>query len=131
MLDQMQNSSCNPKLLSPLTLAFMGDGVYEMLVRERLVTINRPVGTLHKKTVELVNAHAQAQAIQKIMDMLTEDEMAIYKRGRNANGIRHPKNADLTEYRMATGLEALFGYLYLSDNQARLYELFDIIFIEE
>lgn len=130
MLEQMQNGG-NPKLLSPLTLAFVGDGVYGLLVRERLVMINRPVGTLHKKSVELVNAHAQAIAIQAIMDKLTEDELAIYKRGRNANSVRHPKNADLTEYRMATGLEALFGYLYLSNNQARLYELFNLIFPEE
>lgn len=129
MLEQMQNN-CNPKLLSPLTLAFVGDGVYGLLVRERLVMINRPVGTLHKKSVELVNAHAQALAIQSVMDKLTEDEIAIYKRGRNANSVRHPKNADLTEYRMATGLEALFGYLYLSNNQARLYELFNMIFPE-
>ncbi|MBR5273531.1 MAG: ribonuclease III [Clostridia bacterium] len=131
MLEQMQNHNCNPKLLSPLTLAFIGDGVYGMLVRERLVLINRPVGALHKKSVELVNAHAQSLAIQKIMDMLTEDEIAIYKRGRNANSVRHPKNSDLTEYRMATGLEALFGYLYLSNNQTRLYELFNMIFTEE
>ncbi len=130
MLEQMQNGG-NPKLLSPLTLAFVGDGVYGLLVRERLVMVNRPVGTLHKKSVELVNAHAQALAIQTIMDKLTEDELAIYKRGRNANSVRHPKNADLTEYRMATGLEALFGYLYLSNNQARLYELFNLIFPEE
>ncbi len=130
MLDKMQ-SSCNPKLLSPLTLAFIGDGVYGLLVRERLAAVNRPVGTLHKKSVELVNAHAQALAIQSIMDKLTEDEIAIYKRGRNANSVKHPKNSDLTEYRMATGLEALFGYLYLSNNQERLYELFNIIFPEE
>jgi len=130
MLEQMQNG-CNPKLLSPLTLAFIGDGVYGLLVRERLVMINRPVGTLHKKSVELVNAHAQALAIQNIMDKLTEDEVAIYKRGRNANSVKHPKNSDLTEYRMATGLEALFGYLYLSNNQERLYELFNMIFPEE
>ena len=130
MLEQMQNGG-NPKLLSPLTLAFVGDGVYGLLVRERLVMVNRPVGTLHKKSVELVNAHAQALAIQAIMDKLTEDELAIYNRGRNANSVRHPKNADLTEYRMATGLEALFGYLYLSNNQARLYELFNLIFPEE
>lgn len=130
MLEQMQNG-CNPKLLSPLTLAFIGDGVYGLLVRERLVAVNRPVGTLHKKSVELVNAHAQALAIQSIMDKLTEDEIAIYKRGRNANSVKHPKNSDLTEYRMATGLEALFGYLYLSNNQARLYEIFNLIFPEE
>ncbi|MBR5774034.1 MAG: ribonuclease III [Clostridia bacterium] len=130
MFEQMRGK-CNPKLLSPLTLAFIGDGVYGLLVRERLVMVNRPVGTLHKKSVELVNAHAQAMAMQSIMDKLTEDEIAIYKRGRNANSVRHPKNSDLTEYRTATGLEALFGYLYLSDNQARLYELFDMIFPEE
>ena len=130
MLDNIQNN-CNPKLLSPLTLAFIGDGVYGMLVRERLVLINRPIGALHKKSVELVNAHAQAMAVQKIMDKLTEDEVAIYKRGRNANSVRHPKNADLTEYRMATGLEALFGYLYLSKSYTRLYELFNMILPEE
>ena len=120
----------NPNQLSPLTLAFIGDGVYSMLVRERLVKTNRPVGELHKMSVELVNAKAQSNAFDKIAGVLTEEETVIYKRGRNANGTHHPKNTDVLIYRRATGVEALFGYLYLSNMHERLYELFEIIFPE-
>ena len=117
-----------PKLLSPLTLAFIGDGVYSILVRERLVCdSNCPVGQLHKMTVENVNAHAQSQAINKIMDSLTDEEISIYKRGRNSNSTHHPKNSDVIEYRQATGLEALFGYLYLSGRDDRIKQLFEMI----
>ena len=112
----------HPKQLSPLTLAFLGDAVFELLVRERFVTDgNAPVAKLHKKTV------AQSRAIFLLEGLLSEEETDIYKRGRNANGHHVPKNADPVEYRRATGLEALFGYLYLKGEQARIRFLFDHI----
>ena len=119
----------DPKQLSPLALAFIGDGVYSLLVRERLLQISgKPIGELHKESVKLVNAKAQSNAIELISEKLTEEEMGIYKRGRNANSAHHPKNTDVIDYRRATGVEALFGYLYLSNRLDRMYELFDIIF---
>lgn len=118
----------SPRLLSPLTLAFVGDGVYELLVRESLVcAANRPVHELNRRSVEMVRAGAQAQALKKIAPMLTEEEQAIVRRGRNAHPNHSAKNASVTDYRLATGLEALFGYLYLSDQTARLRTLFDQI----
>lgn len=118
----------NPKMYSPLVLAYMGDVVYELLVREKMVEkANMPVNKLHKSTVEYVCASAQSRGLELIMDMLTEEEVAIYKRGRNANGNHVPKNANAQEYRRATGLEALFGYLYLTKQEDRIEELFRII----
>ncbi len=118
----------NPKQLSPLNLAFIGDCVYEMLVRETLVVeANRPVNDLHRESVKYVSAKAQTRAYDKIKDILTEEETAIYKRGRNAKVGHNPKSATQGEYHIATGIEALFGYLYLTEQQDRLRELFKII----
>ncbi len=118
----------DPKLLSPGTLAFMGDAVYELYVRQRLVErANMPVNKLHKLAVEKVRASFQSNAYSVIEEQLTEEEQNIWKRGRNANNIRAPKNADLVEYRRATGLEALFGYLFLLGRRERLEELFELI----
>lgn len=118
----------NAKQLSPLNLAFVGDCIYEILVRETLVTdANRPVNDLHKESVKFVSAKAQTEAFEKIKNCLTEEEMAIYKRGRNAKVGHSPKSATEGEYHCSTGIEALFGYLYLTDNTARLKELFAII----
>ena len=118
----------HPKQLSPLTLAFLGDAVFELLVRERFVADgNAPVAKLHKKAVAIVCASAQSHAISLLEDLLSEEETDIYKRGRNANGHHVPKNADPIEYRRATGLEALFGYLYLKGEQTRIRFLFDHI----
>ena len=115
----------NPKQLSPLNLAFIGDCVYEMLVRETLVVeANRPVNDLHRESVKYVSAKAQTRAYDKIKDILTEEETAIYKRGRNAKVGHNPKSATQGEYHIATGIEALFGYLYLTEQQDRLRELF-------
>ena len=110
------------RTVSPLTLAFVGDGVYEMLVRERLVCLaNRPPRELHRETVKLVRAEAQSEAMERLLPLLTEKETAVYKRGRNAHTARNSE-----EYHRATGLETLFGYLYLSDEIDRVRELFDI-----
>ncbi len=118
----------NPKQLSPLNLAFIGDCVYEMLVRESLVAkANRPVNDLHRLSVNYVSAKAQTQAYDKIKDLLTEEEEAVFKRGRNAKVGHNPKSATQGEYHIATGVEALFGYLYLSGETERIKELFGII----
>jgi ribonuclease-3 family protein len=106
--------------LSPLALAFVGDGVYSLMVRERLLAqANRPVNDLHRLAVAEVRAEAQAAAIARLLPILTEEETAVFKRGRNAHTAR--SGAD---YHNATGLEALFGYLYLSDRIERVRELF-------
>lgn len=123
------NMPCDPKLLSPLTLAFIGDGVFELMVREKVVcTANCPAGELHKQTVERVKAAAQSEAYKKIQPVLTEAEASVYKRGRNAHTARVPKNANIADYHSATGFEALFGYLYLTGGVERLRALFEIIF---
>lgn len=121
----------NPNELSPLTLAFVGDCVYELFVRESLVCeANRPVNDLHKLSTAKVCAGFQAEALKKIDCVLTEKEKAVAKRGRNAHSNHTAKNASVIDYRLATGLESLFGYLYLNGESDRLKELFKII-IEE
>lgn len=118
----------NPGLLSPLALAFIGDGVYELLAREHLLTQgNAPVGRLHSRTVELVSAAAQSEAYEAVAPLLTPEEAAVYRRGRNANTTRCPKHTEPAVYRRATGIEALFGWLYLSGQVARANELFGVI----
>ena len=106
--------------LSPLALAFVGDGVYSLMVRERLLSqANRPVNDLHRMAVREVRAEAQAAAIDRLLPLLTEEEEAVFKRGRNAHTAR--SGAD---YHRATGLETLFGYLYLDGRIDRVRELF-------
>lgn len=118
----------NPEELSPLTLAFMGDCVYEMLVREALVVqANRPSNELNRNKVRFVSASAQAEAYQLISEGLTEKELQIFKRGRNAHTTHTPKNMSSADYHAATGLEALFGYLYLNGEITRMRELFSEI----
>lgn len=118
----------DPDLYSPLTLAFIGDAVYEVLVRERLLEHgSRSAGELHKMAVMQVKASAQAGAYEFIRPALNERESAVMKRGRNANGTHVPKNSSPADYRRATGLEALFGWLYLHGERARIRELFDMI----
>lgn len=118
----------NAKQLSPLNLAFIGDCIYEIMVREMLVTdANRPVNDLHCESVKYVSAKAQTEAYSKIRDMLTEEETAVFKRGRNAKVGHSPKSATEGEYHCATGIEALFGYLYLTEQTDRIKELFSKI----
>ncbi len=114
-------------LSSPQTLAFVGDAYFGLLVRLRLAKVERPIGELHAMSVKLVNATAQAKGAAAIMDMLTEEELSAFKRGRNAHQKHTPKNSSVAEYHAATGLEALFGYLKLNDNHQRAEQLFDII----
>ena len=115
------------KQLSPSVLAFVGDGVYGLFVRTKLSEVNRPSGELHKMSVQYVNACSQAKAYEIIADALTENEMGIFKRGRNFQTHSAPKSSTLGEYHTATGLECLFGYLYLSGENERAKELFELI----
>ena len=109
---------------SPLTLAFMGDCVFEIVIRSIVVGRgNRQAGSLHKIKSSVVNAKVQARMIEALMEELTEEERAVYKRGRNAKPHTVAKNASVNDYRKATGLEALFGYLYLSGQEDRILEL--------
>ena len=117
----------NVNLLSPSVLAFVGDGVYGLCVRTKLALINRPSGELHKLSVEYVKATAQAKAFCIIEPFLTEEEISVFKRGRNFHTNSTPKSATNKEYHTATGLEVLFGYLYLDGQQERINQLFDII----
>ena len=111
------------RLYSPQALAFLGDAVYELLVRERIVLkANRPVSELHLQAVEQVRASYQSQAV--IEPLLTEEEAAALKRGRNLNSVKPPKNGNVRDYRRATGLESLFGYLYVQGRLERINELF-------
>lgn len=111
-------------MYSPLVLAYVGDAVYEIMVRTKVVNEgNAQVNKLHKKTAGLVKASAQAQVIMALEGELTEEEHAVFKRGRNAKSASMAKNATMKDYRMATGFEALVGYLYLSEQYRRLAEL--------
>ena len=115
-------TSQEARRLNPLQLAFLGDGVYELFIRGYLLSDNTAlnVNRLHKEAITYVKAHGQSEIIKAIEKELTEEELYIYKRGRNAKSATVPKNADVTEYRFATGFEALVGYLYLIDNEERL-----------
>lgn len=106
---------------SPLTLAYIGDAVYELVIRSVVVQrSNRAADALHRKTVNYVKAQTQAVMIEALADVLTEEETAVYKRGRNAKSYSKAKNASMSEYHKATGFEALIGYLYLMRRQDRL-----------
>lgn len=117
----------NTDLLNPSVLSFVGDGVYTLLVREKLATVNRRSGDLHSLAVEFVKAPAQAKAFSVISEELTEHELAVFKRGRNFHTNNTPKNATKEEYHTATGVECLFGYLHLNKDAVRITELFDKI----
>lgn len=118
--------------LSPLTLAFYGDSVYETLVRRKLVENGSvPSSKLHKRAISFVCAAFQSAAVDMIEPLLCEDEYEIYRRGRNANGATVPKSSNPHDYRRATGLEALFGYLYLTGGFERAEQLFEVIYNEK
>jgi len=121
----LKEKKLNPNELSPLTLAFIGDTVFDLLVREDVISdANRPANALHNIAVTKVKASAQAAFAEKLMPVLTEKELSVFKRGRNAKSGHLPKNASQSDYHMATGFEALFGYLYLSDELQRIKELY-------
>ena len=112
--------------LSPVTLAFVGDAVYSLFVREKLVlSADYPAGTLQKLTSQQVSAHGQSELIERIFPLFTEEEADVYKRGRNAKKPTKSKNASVAEYNRSTGLEAVFGYLYLTGQYDRISQLLD------
>ena len=114
--------------MNMLALAHVGDAVYELLVRSMLCSAkNAPVMQLHRLTVQRVRAEAQAEAVGKLLPLLTEEELAVYKRGRNTKVNSAPHHADIAQYHAATGLEALFGWLYLQGKTERIGELFTAI----
>ena len=114
--------------ISMLGLAHVGDAVYELLYRSKLCADGHTaVAEMHRMTVAFVRAEAQAEAAAKLLPVLTPDEMSVYKRGRNAKVNSVPHNADIGQYHAATGLEALFGWLYLLGRTERINELFNII----
>lgn len=113
--------STDVRTYSPLTLAYIGDGVYDLIIRSVVVErANRPAGQLHRLTVQYVKAQAQAGIIDRLLPCLTEEEEAVYKRGRNASPHTVSRNASRTDYQKATGFEALIGYLYLKGSMDRL-----------
>ncbi len=118
----------NPKTLSALSLAFIGDAVYEVMVRRFILSkAEMTVKDLHKQAVKYVNASFQAEAAESLLGLLTEEELSIYKRGRNAHSAHTPKNKTEAQYHKATGFEALIGYLYLKGEYNRLSEFFNIV----
>ncbi|MCR5702975.1 MAG: ribonuclease III [Eubacterium sp.] len=125
--EQMNLKDINIVDYSPLTLAYIGDGIYEIVIRTVIVDeANRQVHKIHKAASELVKAQAQAKMIFAIQELLTEEEMTIYKRGRNAKAVTRAKNASMSDYRTATGFEALMGWLYLTGKSERMMELIRI-----
>lgn len=124
----------NPKnkktvsLFSPLTLAYIGDSVFDLSVKERLLhDENIPNGTLHRRAKRYVSAVGQSKAVDILLPVFTEEELSIYKRGRNCE-VNPSKNSDIREYHRATGLETLIGYLYLCGETERMDEFVDLIF---
>ena len=110
--------------MSPLLLAFIGDSVYDICIRTALVKQgNRQVQKIHKRATDFVSARAQSETVDRLQSFFTEDEMSIFKRGKNAKFHTKAKNADTMEYKRATGLEAVFGYLYLKGETDRILEL--------
>ena len=109
---------------SGLTLAYIGDVVYDLVIRTMVVSqANRPVNDLHRITVRYVSANAQSKIVQTLLDSLTEEEQSVYRRGKNAKPHTTAKNASLSDYLKATGFEAVLGYLYLTDQMERLLHL--------
>lgn len=112
---------------SPLTLAYIGDGIFDVVIRSIVVGRgNTPVNQLHHKTSHIVKAHSQAMMAEVLLDEMTDTEKDIYRRGRNAKSHTMAKNATVMDYRSASGFEALMGYLYLTDEMDRILELISI-----
>lgn len=130
--EQFQLPDVDIKTYSPLALAFIGDGIFDLIIRTLVVgTGNTKASQLHKRTSQMVKAPAQSQMVETILPLLTEEEEAVYRRGRNAKSPTMAKNATMAEYRRATGLEALMGYLYLNNQFERIVELIKAAINEE
>ena len=125
--EQFQLENRDIKTYSPLALAYIGDGIYELFIRTIVISEgNCQPEKLHKKSSNLVKAEKQSQMMAAIEPVLTEEELAVYKRGRNARSYTMAKNASMSDYRRATGFEALMGYLYLTDQMNRMIDLIKI-----
>ncbi len=124
-LEQLFNlPDCDPSQYSPLTLAYIGDAIYELVIRTVLVReANTQVNKLHRKASSLVKAETQSAMIEVLENIFTEEELHVYKRGRNAKSFTSAKNASIVDYRRATGFEAVMGYLYLKGDYERIIDL--------
>lgn len=114
-------------MLSPLQLAYVGDAVYELLIRTYLLNKDMSVNQLHRSATKYVKAKAQSETIHQIEGLLTEEEKRVVKRGRNSKTHTSPKNTDMIDYKYATGFEALIGYLYINKEYERISQIFDSI----
>lgn len=124
ILQRFEKEETNPKMYSALALAYIGDGVYDLIIRTVVVERgNDKVNRMHRQTASVVRAESQAKMMRRLEPHLTEEETAVYKRGRNAKSATTAKNASVVDYRVATGFEALVGYLYLDNQMERLLEL--------
>lgn len=122
--EQFNIPDVDVRTYSPLTLAYIGDGIYDLIIRSLVVAKgNTRASELHKRTSQIVKAKTQADMAEILLPMLTEEEADIYRRGRNAKSPTMAKNATMSDYRKATGFEALMGYLYLKDELPRMVEL--------
>lgn len=127
MQELFQMTEVDIKEYSPLTLAYIGDSIYDLIIKSLVVNEgNRQVQKLHKETSMRVQASAQSKMMRAIQEHLTEEEHAVFKRGRNAKSVSPAKNQSITDYRRATGFEALMGYLYLKKEWKRMLELVKI-----
>jgi ribonuclease-3 family protein len=128
LLEQIHNEfgseGVDIRTYSPLTLAYIGDAIFEMIIRTLIVEKGqRATNTLHKHTTKIVCAKTQAQMIEAVFDFLNEEEQEVYRRGKNTKIHSSAKNASLTDYRKATGFEALCGYLFLKNETARIISI--------
>ena len=127
MQELFQMKEVDIKEYSPLTLAYIGDSIYDLIIKSLVVNEgNRQVQKLHKETSMRVQASAQSKMMRAIQEHLTEEEHAVFKRGRNAKSVSPAKNQSITDYRRATGFESLMGYLYLKKEWKRMLELVKI-----
>ena len=127
MQDVFQMQEVDIKEYSPLALAYIGDSIYDLIIKSLVLNEgNKQVQKMHKETSTYVQASAQSLMMRKIQEHLTEEEHAVYKRGRNAKSVSPAKNQSITDYRRATGFEALIGYLYLMKDWKRMLELVKI-----
>lgn len=127
MREELGMQEVNIDSYSPLTLAYIGDCVYDLIIKTFVISEgNKQVKKLHQETSKVVQASAQSEMMRAIQEVLTEEEHAVYRRGRNAKSVSPAKNQSLTDYRRATGFEALVGWLYLQDDWKRMIDLIKI-----
>ena len=125
-INDKKMTDAQARMLNPLVLAYIGDSIYDLYVRTSLIMHEKGnVGNLHRISAKIVNAKAQAETYRNISGLLSEDENYIFHRGRNAHAATTPKNMSVSDYRYATGLEALIGYLFLTGRRQRIEEIME------